>query len=379
MYMPDRIDEHYILHNGRRLRCGYTTGTCAAAAAKASAELLLSGKKVDSVTIVVPKGLELEIPIKTSEKREGSAISTVVKDGGDDIDATHGMDIVATMVLTDREVRVDGGEGIGRVTKKGLDQPVGEAAINCIPRRMIEDAVNEVFEGYGYEGGADVTISAPDGKNIAERTFNPNLGIVGGISILGTSGIVEPMSESAIIATITKDMDVRLAEGHKVLTVVPGNYGVKHAESLPEVDPKDIVKCSNYIGEMLDHAVNIGADVILMGNIGKLVKLAGGIMNTHSRNANSRMEILSAYSALAGGSIGLVMEIMSCISTDDALERIDGEGLLPKVSELLMERIDHHMKRRTGGTIRTAAVMFSSRYGLLGRTADADDLLRCLR
>ena len=145
------------------------------------------------------------------------------------------------------------------------------------------------------------------------------------------------------------------------------------------MDPDKTVKCSNYIGDMLDHAVDIGADVILIGNIGKLVKLAGGIMNTHSRNADSRMEILSAYTALAGGSIELVKDIMECVSTDDALENIQREGLVEKVSQLLMDRIDFHMRHRTGGMIRTSAIMFSTQFGLLGKTKDADEMLRCLR
>ena len=369
----------YITQNGKRLRCGYTTGTCAAAATKASLRALLSGKISESEMMPVPKGLTIEVPITSVILDKDFASSVVVKDGGDDIDATHGMEIVSTVTLTGSGINIDGGKGIGRVTKKGLDQPPGNAAINSTPRKMITEAVQSMFDEYGYDGGVSVVISAPEGETRALKTFNPNLGIVGGISVLGTSGIVEPMSEKAIIATIHKDMDVRFAEGDKVLVVVPGNYGEKHSESIKEVDPERTVKCSNFIGEMLDHAVDIGADVILIGNIGKLVKLAGGIMNTHSRNADSRMEILSAYTALAGGSIELVRDIMKCISTDDALENIQREGLVEKVSELLMERIDFHMHHRTAGKIRTSAIMFSTQFGLLGKTKDADEMLRCLK
>ena len=378
--MPgNSLDDLYICQNGKRLRCGYTTGTCAAAATKASVRALLSGR-VDSVeTMSVPKGVTIDVPIKSVVVDNGFAVSTVVKDGGDDIDATHGMEIISQVRLIESGVIIDGGKGIGRVTKKGLDQPPGDAAINSTPRRMIQEVLAQAFDEFGYDGGAEVIISAPEGEKVALKTFNSNLGIIGGISVLGTSGIVEPMSESAIIASIKKEMDVRFAEGYKVMAVVPGNYGVKHSESIPCVDPEKVVKCSNYIGDMLDHAVNIGADIILIGNIGKLVKLAGGIMNTHSKNADSRMEILSAYTALAGGSIELVRDIMKCISTDDALETIQREGLVEKVSELLMERIDFHMRHRTGGNIRTSAIMFSSEFGLLGKTKDADEMLRCLK
>ena len=373
------IDDLYVCQNGKRLRCGYTTGTCAAAATKASIRALLSKRNEDKVSMSVPKGVTIDVPIKSTVINGDVATSVVVKDGGDDIDATHGMDVVSQVRLIDSGIVIDGGQGIGRVTKKGLDQPPGNAAINSTPRKMIAEVLAAAFDEFGYDGGAEVIISAPEGEKVAQKTFNPNLGIVGGISVLGTSGIVEPMSEKAIIATIIKDMDMRFAEGSRTLVVVPGNYGTKHAESIPEVDVEDTVKCSNYIGEMLDHAVNIGADVILIGNIGKLVKLAGGIMNTHSKNADSRMEILSAYTALAGGSLELVKDIMKCISTDDALETIQREGLVQKVSELLMERIDFHMRHRTGGAIRTSAIMFSTEFGLLGKTKDADEMLRCLR
>ena len=373
------IDDLYVCQNGKRLRCGYTTGTCAAAATKASIRALLSKRIDEKETMDVPKGVTIDVPIKSTVVDGDVAVSVVVKDGGDDIDATHGMDIVSQVRLIPSGIIIDGGQGIGRVTKKGLDQPPGDAAINSTPRKMIHDVVAQAFDEFGYDGGAEVIISAPEGEKVALKTFNPNLGIIGGISVLGTSGIVEPMSEKAIIATIVKDMDMRFAEGSRTLVVVPGNYGTKHAESIPEVDVDDTVKCSNYIGEMLDHAVNIGADVILIGNIGKLVKLAGGIMNTHSKNADSRMEILSAYTALAGGSIELVKDIMKCISTDDALETIQREGLVEKVSELLMERIDFHMRHRTGGAIRTSAIMFSTEFGLLGKTKDADEMLRCLK
>ncbi len=373
------VDDLYILQNGKRLRCGYTTGTCATAATRASLRALLSGKITDHETISVPKGVTIDVPIKSVIADSGTASSIVTKDGGDDIDATHGMEIISTVTLTDSGIIIDGGEGVGRVTKKGLDQPPGNAAINSTPRKMITESVQALFDEFGYDGGVKVIISAPEGEKVALKTFNPNLGIVGGISVLGTSGIVEPMSEKAIIATIHKDMDVRFAEGDRTLVVVPGNYGEKHSESIPEVDPETTVKCSNFIGDMLDHAVDIGADVILIGNIGKLVKLAGGIMNTHSRNADSRMEILSAYTALAGGSLELVKDIMKCVSTDDALEQIDKEGLIPKVSELLMERIDFHMHHRTASKIRTAAIMFSTEFGLLGKTKDADELLGCLK
>ena len=300
----------------------------------------------------------------------------VRKDGGDDIDATNGTLVYSTVRMIDSGIAIDGGTGVGRVTRKGLDQPVGNAAINRVPRSMIREALIDISDTYGYEGGFDVVISIPEGEEIAKRTFNPRLGIVDGISVLGTSGIVEPMSETALIDTIKVEMRVRKESGDGTILVVPGNYGKDFAEEYPGMDADRAVKCSNFVGEMLDYACELGLDVVLVSNLGKLVKVAGGIMNTHSRNADSRMEILAANSAIAGASIETVKGIMGCISTDDALELIDSEGLIDKVSELLLEKVQFHMNHRTGGRIRTSAVMFSSVYGLLGKTKDADEMLK---
>ena len=373
------VKDLYITQNNKRLRCGYTTGTCATAATKACAYMLLSRKMVSSVRITVPKGFELTIDIEDAYISGNTASCSVVKDGGDDIDATHGMKIFSKVTLTDSGIDIDGGEGIGRVTKNGLDQPVGNAAINSTPRSMITRELEALAAEFGYSGGFRAEIYAPEGEKVAERTFNSNLGILGGISILGTSGIVEPMSESALIATIVKDMDVKKAEGRKTLLVVPGNYGKDFVEGMPGIDGNDAVKCSNFIGEMLDHACEIGTDVVLVGNIGKLVKLAGGIMNTHSRNADCRMEILAANTALAGGDIDTVRAVAMSNTTDDALDSIVAAGLKEKVSQLLLDAIYRHMKHRTGGNVRTAAVLFSTKYGLLGMTKDAEEMLEAYR
>ena len=372
-------EELYAYVNNRKLRRGHTTGTCAAAASKAAAEALLSGQVVNSVHIVTPRGIALDLPVENLESDGVHARCAVRKDGGDDIDATHGTLVYADVTLCDSGIGIDGGVGVGRVTRKGLDQPPGNAAINRVPRAMIREALEDVAQSHSYGGGFSVVISVPEGEAIAGRTFNPRLGIVGGISILGTSGIVEPMSETALIDTIKTEMNVHAAAGDRVVLVVPGNYGKDFSQNIPGIDPESAVKCSNFVGEMLDHACELGVDVVLISNLGKLVKVAGGIMNTHSRNADARMEILAANAAVAGASLDTVKRIMGCISTDDALEAIDSEDLIPKVSELLMEKVEYHMNHRTGGRIRTSAVMFSSVYGLLGKTSLADEMLEEIR
>lgn len=377
--MASTKNDHYVMVNNRRLRCGHTTGTCAAAASKAAAEALLTGKDVESVSIATPKGIVLNLPVEDMS-RIGTAVKCAVrKDGGDDIDATNGILVYAEVTKTERGIEIDGGEGVGTVTRKGLDQPVGNAAINRVPRQMISEALSDVSFATGYSGGLRTVISVPEGINLANKTFNPRLGITGGISILGTSGIVEPMSETALIDTIKTEMRMRVANGNRTLLVVPGNYGKDFTENIPGINQEFAVKCSNFVGEMLDYAVELGVDILLVANLGKLVKVAGGIMNTHSRNADCRMEILAANMAVAGGSIESVRKIMKCISTDDALEVIEGEGFLKKVSDILVEKVEFYMNHRTGGAIRTGAVMFSSVYGLLGKTGSADELIECIR
>ena len=364
-----------VLVGSRMLRCGHTTGTCAAAASKAAAGMLLTGRKAGSVSIATPKGIVLDLPVEDAVMNGGSASCAVRKDGGDDIDATHGALVRSTVSLAPSGISIDGGEGVGRVTRRGLDQPPGEAAINRVPRSMIRDALEDVASACGYTGGFSVVISVPEGRRIAGSTFNPRLGIEGGISILGTSGIVEPMSETAIVRTIETEMDMRAAEGARVLAAVPGNDGRDFADTIG-LDADSAVKCSNFIGEMLDRACALGTDVLLIGNLGKMVKLAGGIMNTHSRNADCRMEILAAYTVMAGGDADDARRIMECISTDDALEVLEEKDMVRRVSELLAERIEHHMNHRTGGRIRTAAIVYSSVYGELCRTSLADSMLR---
>ena len=367
--------ELYTYVNNKRMRRGHTTGTCAAAASKAAAEAVLSGRPVDMVTIATPKGITLELPVEDLSFDSNHARCAVRKDGGDDIDATHGTLVYSDVTLTESGIDIDGGKGVGRVTRRGLDQPPGNAAINRVPRAMIREALEDVASSFSYGGGFSAVISVPEGEGIAGKTFNPRLGIVGGISILGTSGIVEPMSETALIDTVKTEMNLRAAEGNRVLLVVPGNYGKDFSDNIPGIDADFAVKCSNFVGEMLDHACELGVDVVLVSNLGKMVKLAAGIMNTHSRNADARMEVLAANAAVAGASMETVLKIMECISTDDALEVLDAEGLIPKVCEVVMPKIEYHMNHRTGGAIRTSAVMFSSVYGLLGKTSLADGML----
>ena len=374
------IDESqgYVYVDGRRLRRGYTTGSCAAAASKAAVMAALGLGVPEFVDLVTPRGIPIHVKVEESEVGEGWASCAVRKDGGDDADDTNGALIYSKAALSpEAGIRIDGGFGVGRVTRRGLDQPPGNAAINRVPRSMITECVSDVCASAGYTEGVDVVISVPEGETIGARTFNPRLGIVGGISILGTSGIVEPMSETALVSSIKTEMNVFMAEGRKYLLTVPGNYGKDFVKEFPALEGQQPVECSNFIGEFLDMAVEAGAEgVLLVGNLGKLVKLAGGIMNTHSRNADCRMEIMSANALLAGASPEACREIMDCVSTDDALEILDGEGMIGKTMELIIPKIEFHMNHRVRGGIKVGAITFSSQYGTLGMTPSAAELLK---
>lgn len=353
------------MKSGRFLRTGFTTGSCAAAAAKAAVSALVTGEISKSVSIPLPSGGRAEIEITDVKITENTASASVIKHSGDDPDVTDGIIICASVRKTARSVTVDGGEGIGRVTREGLDRAIGEAAINSVPRRMIREAALEALGE--YDGGVEIIISAPQGREIAKKTFNPRLGIEGGISILGTSGIVEPMSEKGLLDTIFLELKMRRAEGHKTAVLVPGNYGEEFAAR--EMNIKNAVQCSNYIGDALDYAQDLGfKSVLLIAHMGKLVKLGSGIMNTHSRCADGRMETLALCAALAGYED--FAKILDCATTDEAYEYIRDT----KTIDILMSRIDIYLKRRT--ELKTGAVMFSNRYGVIGKTQDADEIIK---
>ena len=373
--------EKYVFKNNKKLRMGYTTGSCAAAAAKAAACILLTGKAVPEVKLMTPKGIGLDLEVLEAEWTAEEASCAVRKDAGDDPDVTNGLKIYALVRKSEEPgVQIDGGEGVGRVTRPGLEQPVGAAAINKVPRQMIRENVEEICRKFGYEGGLSVTISIPGGEALAVKTFNPRLGIVGGISVLGTSGIVEPMSEEALIQTIRVDIKMQLAGGRKYLVLVPGNYGLDYLNEFHPELLKNSVKYSNFLGEAIDAAVEYGAKgILLAGHIGKLVKLAGGIMNTHSRNADSRMEILTAHAAVLGADQETAAALMNCITTDEALEILREKGLLEGVMERLLERMEFYVDHRSGHSLEKGILVFSQTKGTLGESKDARKVLERLK
>ncbi len=392
--------EQYVHKNQKTLRRGITTGTCAAAAAGAAALRLLTGNEVEHMTVRMPAGMTVEVPVfsaacrgKVSGRQDPGFTYYVVKDSGDDPDVTNGAEIAATVErIPEQEacriskdafqseeypyLFLDGGEGVGRVACEGLEQRKGQAAINVVPRSMIFQAVAQACGQADDFGVLLITVSVPKGRELAERTFNPQLGITGGISILGTSGIVEPMSEKAIVDTIELQIRQIAAQGEKSLLVTPGNYGQGYAASHLGLRLDHSVKCSNYIGETLDLAVSYQMErLLLVGNIGKLVKLAAGIMNTHSRTADARREIFVTHTVLSGGTRQMAEELMRCVNTEEMLALLTQWQLREAVTGRILDKIKEVVDLRTGGKLEAGVVLFSERFGCLGQTAGTGELL----
>jgi len=346
--------EKYVSKGSKKLRCGFTTGTCAAAASAGAARMLLSGKVIENITVITPSGNSVTVGL-TDIKKENDYVSCAVqKDSGDDPDVTDKILVYSTVSYEKSGITVDGGEGVGRVTKKGLKQQIGEAAINPVPRKMIEEQLKTAASDYSYDGGLKAVISVPMGIQIAKKTFNPRLGIEGGISILGTTGIVEPMSEQALIDTISVELDVRRAQNEEFIIVTPGNYGQDFLRDNLGIAVDKCVKCSNFIGDTIDMCIEKGfKSMLLVGHIGKLSKLGCTIYNTHSRYADGRMEAFALCAALCGAEREVLENILGCITTDAALEILKKEGIFDETIKMLEKRIDRSLKLRAKGSIET--------------------------
>ncbi len=367
--------EEYIYRGKEKLRCGYTTGSCAAAAAKAAAEMLISGTKLSKIQINTPKGILLDLDVLDAEIYDNYAECAIKKDSGDDPDITDGILVYAKVSRLTFGIEITGGKGVGIVTKAGLDQAVGAYAINSVPRKMITLAVGEIAEKYDYHGGFKVEISVPEGENIAKKTFNPRMGIVDGISIIGTSGIVEPMSNSALIETIRLEEKMRRAEGHNTLLLTIGNYSEGYIQrSMPFALEKS-VKCSNFIGEAIDIALEFGFEsILIIGHMGKLVKLGAGIMNTHSAQADGRMDVLVTCGLLAGADSEMLKKLPDCVTVDAALDILKTSGMLEKTLEILADRAEYYLNTKVKNSIEIGAIMFSDKHLIAVKTSLADKL-----
>ena len=392
------MEQDVVVSQGKLMRRGYTTGSCAAAASKAAAVMLLSGEETDKVRLDTPKGIMLTLDVLDILRGPGFVRCAIRKDSGDDPDDTNGTLIYATVSFMnanipkeegvmqprtesvehlDKRVEIWGGIGVGKVTKPGLACKVGGPAINPVPRKMITQEVLDAMNQFGCEESLRVVVSVPEGPVIAPRTFNPRLGIEGGISILGTSGIVEPMSDRALIDTMYTEIDSRKANGYKDLLVFFGNYGADFTRDEMKIDISTAVTCSNFVGELLDYAVLKGFEsVLIIGHSGKLIKLAQGVMNTHSKYADCRSEFLALQAMFHGARPEIGKEIYQALTTDEMTKILKREGLFEEVMQEAVRKIDFYMQKRVHGKMKTGAILFSNVYGILGETAAAGELLK---
>lgn len=373
------VEVQKVIKNGQALRRGYTTGSCAAAAAVAATWLLLRGENLTQVQITLPGGQTAQLPVEVCW-RQDSTEARVVKDAGDDPDVTHGMGITAQVRCAPAGIELVGGAGVGTVTQPGLQVPVGQPAINPAPRRMIGENLRRLCDTCGYGGGLQVRIGAENGAEIARETFNPRLGIVGGISILGTTGIVEPMSEQALTETIHLLIDRAKLRDPERVVLSPGNYGRDYCLEKLGLDLEDSIKFSNFIGDTLDYLVYRDfKQALLVGHVGKLVKVAGGVMNTHSSVADCRMEILAAHAAACGAPRALVQQLLCCNTTDRAVELLGRNALTEPVFAAVLERICRQIDYRTKGRLAVEVLLFGSGQTLLAQTDGAQVLAAQIR
>ncbi len=357
--------DKYVFYQGKKLRYGYTTGSCAASAAKAATQFLLKKEQVKKISINLPTGENIEIPVKVIQN-ENFTVGTVIKDGGDDPDITNGIEICAKVSKRDdSRIMVYGGAGVGRVTKKGLPVHVGEAAINPVPMKMIVQEVKKI----AGDCGLNVEIYVPRGEEIAKNTLNSKLGIVGGISILGTSGLVKPMSEEAFKDSLALELKVALKESEsKHLVFTFGNYGKNYALEKLRMDGKMIVVISNFVGFMIEKACEAGVEkIFFIGNIGKLVKVAGGIFHTHSRVSDARLEILASNAILCGEKHENILKILNSNTTEEAISYIENRDIFQILAEKARVKCQE-LAERNGKKLEVATLVFSNSMGELARS-----------
>ena len=369
-----------LWHNGKSYRKGYTTGSCATAAAKVAALMVLRQQVINQVSIVTPSGVTLRLNVEQPLICGQLASAAIRKDGGDDVDATHGMLIFAQVALNDSgSISIVGGEGVGTVTRKGIGLPVGSSAINRTPLHTIEEAVREVI---GPERGAEIVIFAPEGEERAQKTYNGRLGILGGISIIGTTGIVTPMSEESWKRSLALELEMKRAQGITSVILVPGNHGERFVQEQMQLSGDRVVTMSNFVGYMLQETQRLGfRRVVLVGHLGKLIKVAAGIFHTHSHIADGRMETLVTRLALMGAPRELLQAVFECSTTEAAMELIEQQGwqaVYNDIAQAICARINQ-MLRFAVQPLQCDAVLFSFDNIVLGSNRPVNDIVADLR
>jgi len=371
--VTNSTDWQYTVTSGRRMRRGYSTGTCASAAAKGAVDLLFNGDIPKKVQIHTPAGIDLAVDICDAAIGDGWAECAVKKDAGDDPDITNGMLVKAMARPTDQAgITIKGGRGVGVVTKPGLQVEVGRPAINPVPEQMIFEAAASVLPA---GQGVEVEIIIPEGERLAKKTLNSRLGITGGLSILGTSGLVEPMSEKSYEDTLALELKAASLEHRGPVVLVTGNYGRTLALEHFNLPEQAVVKVGNLVGFSLDRCSELGFNkILIIGHIGKLIKVAAGIFNTHSRVADARFETFAARAALLGAGRETILKMQEAVTTEDMVDllgEIGGTGYFDQLAEEVSSRVSAYLYEQ----VWVGTVLFNFRRGLLGSDDRAKSLL----
>ena len=356
----------------KKLREGFSTGSCMTGGAAAAALWLTTGTCPEVVEVETPIGRTLYLDVIPKEK----GVCGIVKDAGDDPDVTNGSEVITKVELLpeDGAITFVGGDGIGTVTEEGLKLPVGEPAINPVPRQMTERALRKIIG----DRGAVVTVSIPGGEELAKKTFNPRLGVLGGLSVLGTTGIVRPMSEEAMKDSLLVELDMYARQGHRAILFVLGTTG-ENALKAQYGEFRCILQVSNYIGFMIEEAVERGfTDILIGGFVGKLVKVASGTMNTHSHVADGRLETICTHAALHGASRDVIERIYSCVTTKAAMKIVEEEGLTD-IWKDMAERASAHCRKTAHGMARVGVVFLDAENRVLAESANVPEVLNTVR
>lgn len=355
------------------LKTGYTTGTCASAATKASLLAFVFGKYVDDVTVSLPKNktAQLKIAWIKIEQDHDSATSAVVKDGGDDPDVTHGAEICSTVSFTNQigTITIDGGKGVGRVTKPGLGLQIGRAAINSTPLNMIKQAVMDIAGKKLDDCGIHVIVSVPKGEEIAKKTDNPRLGIVGGISILGTTGIVLPYSTASFAASISQSMDIALAMDTKTVVLTTGGRSEDFAKELFEqlLPEHSFIQMGDFAGFSIKQCTNKKIQkAIIAGFIGKLTKIAMGIKQTHVKGSHVDIEFMSKAASECTSSQDIILDIRKANTARHVFEIIKRNNI-SGFFDLICKKVYEQMYEYSKGELQLEVVMFDFEGKVCGR------------
>jgi len=357
----------------KKLRPGFTTGASAAAAAQAAAVKLFTGETIQRARVTNPQGREIIVPIKNIRSYGDGVFATVIKDGGDDPDITNGLEITAAVSKSETGITVVGGPGVGTVTKPGLQVPVGEPAINPVPRQMIIEAVRKIVP---EDVGLRIEIGVPGGIEAARKTLNPKLGIIRGISILGTTGIVEPMSEDAFKRSLVPQIEMAKAYGHSAICLTPGRMGERWAAEKLGIPQEAIVQMSNFVGYMLNACAELEIrNVILTGHHSKLTKVAAGCFHTHNKVSDARLETLAAMAGLLGAARPVIAELLEANTSEAALEVLRAYGLL-EVLPMIAARAATRAMDHVFGELRVGVVMFNMAGDVLAIDSNAELIRR---